>query len=166
MRLGVACEDEEAGRVAVEAVDDSRPVGVLSTGRPPEERVDERAAPPAGTRVDDDAGGLVDDQQVLVLVGDREGHVLALERRLRRLRLELELVAGGEPVALRPRRAADRDLAALDQPFRDRARADLGGVGEEAVEPRPRRVVRDAEPDGQDGQPPPASPRARRHRRR
>ena len=52
--------------------------------------------------MDDDAGGLVDDQQVLVLVGDPEVHLLRLQRgRNFRRQLDLELLTALQAVALR-----------------------------------------------------------------
>ena len=75
-----ARDDEQAGGVAVEPVDDARPVGLAPRPR--------RRAPAgrgracravAGRRMDDEAGGLVDDEQVLVLPGDPELHRLGLE---------------------------------------------------------------------------------------
>jgi hypothetical protein len=81
---------------------------------------------------------------VLVLVHDLQLDVLGLDR-CRRLgrKLELELLTALEPVALRPRTSVDEDIPALDEPFRSRARADLGQLGEEAVEPRARSLLGD-----------------------
>jgi hypothetical protein len=47
-------------------------------------------------------------------------------------------------MALRPRQTVDENSARLEQPLCGRARADLVESGEEAVEPLPRRLVRDA----------------------
>ena len=51
-----------------------------------EQRVDERAARMPRRRVDDEARGLVDDDQVLVLEDDRERDVLGFGRRIERRR--------------------------------------------------------------------------------
>jgi hypothetical protein len=73
LRGVVLGDHQEPARVAVEAVDDAGPcdardAAVVVAARA--ERVDERPAPVAGRRVDHEAGRLVDDQQVLVLVDD------------------------------------------------------------------------------------------------
>ena len=89
-----------------------------------------------GDGMDDDAGRLVDDEHVLVLPGDPERHLLALE--LVRDRLghgQLELLAALEPVRLRPPLAVDDRRALLQQPLGRGARADLRQRGEEAIEP-------------------------------
>jgi hypothetical protein len=70
----------------------------------------------------DEAGRLVDDDEVLVLVGDAEVHCLRLELSSATLRrLELELLAAGEPVALCQLAAVDPHLAARQEPFCDTA---------------------------------------------
>ena len=68
-------DHQQPARIAVEAMDDARPLdagdaapGLAVAVR--QERVDERAARMTGRRVDDEPGRLVDDQQVLVLVDD------------------------------------------------------------------------------------------------
>ena len=103
-----------------------------------------------GRRVDDDPGRLVDDEQVLVLVGDSQVDRLGLEpeRRLGR-GVDLELLPTFETVALRPRRPVEADDACGDQPLGFAARSDLGQRGEEAVEPLARGRVGDAQPDAQ-----------------
>jgi hypothetical protein len=94
--------------------------------------------------VDDDAGRLVDHQQVVVLVGDPKRHLFALER-LRRGRLELDRLSALEAVALRSSGPVDPDGACSDDAFRRRARADLGQLCEKAVEPLARRRIWDAD---------------------
>ena len=81
MRLLGPRDDEEARRIAVEAVHDSRTARLTSGGTVREEPVDERAAPVTGGRMDDHARGFVDHQNVVVLVGNSEPHVLRFERR-------------------------------------------------------------------------------------
>ena len=91
----------------------------------------------ARARVDDEARGLVDDEQVLVLPHDgRRGRRRGLRGRLGRT--QLDLLPALEPVALRTRDAVD-ERARLDGALGGRARADV--VGEEAVEPRPGRLA-------------------------
>jgi hypothetical protein len=67
--------------------------------------------------MDDHPCGLVDDEEVLVLEGDPQRDVLALERPRRGLRLELDRLSPGQAMALRSRTAVDGDLARVDQPF-------------------------------------------------
>ena len=108
--------------------------------------MDERPCRSAGAGMDDDARRLVHDEQVLVLVGEAQVERLCDERRRDR-RLELDLLARLEPVALRARDAVDAHLAGREQPLGGSTRADLVEPGEEAVEPQPRRVFRDADAD-------------------
>ena len=73
-------DHQQPARIAVEAMDDARPLdagdaapGLAVAVR--QERVDQRAARMTGRRVDDEAGRLVDDQQVVVLVDDPQRDV-------------------------------------------------------------------------------------------
>ena len=135
-------------------MDDARAVRVVSPRGLSEQALYERPGAAAGSGMDDDAGRLVDDEQVLVLEGDAQRDVLAFERCRGGLRLELDRLSTREAVALRPRRAVDRGLPSVDQPLGGRPRPYLGQRREEPVEPGPRCVVRDAQADGQ-GDPPP-----------
>ena len=121
-----------------EPVDDSGPV-LVPAGGPAREPMDERPRRVAGAWMHHDARRLVDDEQVLVLVGDAELDVLGLDlpRRLR-WELDLKLLAALEAVALRARSAVHAHVAALDEPFGRGARADFGQLGEITVEPRAR----------------------------
>ena len=64
-------DDHQAGGVAVEAVDDPGALGLAARGDPAQ-HVDERAAPVPRRRVDDEAGGLVDDDQPVVAEDERD----------------------------------------------------------------------------------------------
>ena len=121
MRLVGAGDDEQAGGVAVEPVNDSGPFLVPAGGVVREQAVDERAALVARPRVDDDARGLVDDEQVLVLPDDVEVHLLGRERPGLGRKLDDDLLPALEPVALRPLLTVDEDGAVGDQPFGERA---------------------------------------------
>ncbi len=104
VRLLRARDDEQAGRVAVEAVDDARPVLLPARGAAAASAC--ASVPPAwpGAGMDDDAGGLVHDEEVLVRVGDRElGRRDLRLRRGRRRRLDLDLLPARELVALAAR---------------------------------------------------------------
>ena len=73
---------QQARGVAVEAVHDPRPVVVLPALRAEREQpLHERPRSRRPGRVDDEAGRLVDDEQVLVLPDDRDVERLGLERR-------------------------------------------------------------------------------------
>ena len=67
-------DHEQPRGVAVEAVHDPGAVGLVAPGGGSRQRLRERPVPVAAGRMHDDPGRLVDDQQVLVLVGDRERH--------------------------------------------------------------------------------------------
>ena len=139
-----AGDDEQAGGVSVEPVDDPRPI-LLSARRAADEAVDERAAPVAGSRMDDDPGRLVDHEQMLVLVGNPEIDLFALER-LRRFRwqLHLELLAALESMALRAGAPVYAHQTGRQQALGRGARADLRQLGEEPVEAAARRLLRNA----------------------
>ena len=69
VRLRRACDDHQAGRVAVEAVDDPRALVLLpALGADERDRLRERPARVTGAGMDDDARRLVDDEQMVVLV--------------------------------------------------------------------------------------------------
>src|ERR671918_719354 len=102
-----------------------------------------------GRGVYGDAGGLVDDEQVLVLPRDAQARDrLGLETARATFRqFEIDLLAAGEAVALRPRRPRDAHTALGEQPFGRGARAYLRQAGEEAVEPFAGRSARHGDPD-------------------
>jgi hypothetical protein len=96
----------------------------------------------------DDPCGLVDDEEMLVLVGDPQVELLRLELgRFRGGDLDLERLATRETVALGRRSPVDAYRAGLDQPLGRAARRDLGQTREEAVEPLAGGLVRDARPE-------------------
>ena len=136
MRLVRAGDDEQPGRVAIEPVHDPGPVLVVTAGRVEREQpVHERAAlAMSGAWMHDDAGRLVDHEQVLVLEGDAQIHLLRHERAGVRRQLRDDLLAAVEPVALRARFTVDEHVAGCDQPFCESARADLWPRRERAVE--------------------------------
>jgi hypothetical protein len=136
--------DEEPRGVAVEPVDDARPPRLPARGTARGQGLRQRrAAVPAG-RVHDHAGWLVDDQQVLVLVGDRERRrrVGDIDLGLRR-RGDRDRLAAAEPVVLARGRPVERDGAGFDPPLRLRAGAEA--LGEEPVEARAGRLRRYAQ---------------------
>ena len=66
-----ARDDHQPRGVAVEAVDDPGALGLAARGDPAQ-HVDERAAVVPRRRVDDEAGGLVDDDQPVVAEDERD----------------------------------------------------------------------------------------------
>src|ERR671922_489407 len=140
-----ASDDEQSRRVAVEPVDDSRAFLVSAGGAVGEDAVDQGAGRMAGRRVDDDAGRLVDDQQLVVFVRDPELDLLGRELRSGFGRFVFDLLPTSEPTALGRRLAVNRHTAGLEQPFRGCAGSDLRQVGEEPVEPQPGRAVRNGD---------------------
>ena len=127
-----AGDEQQARRVAVQAVDDACAVGVLPALGQPAQGLRQRAGAVAAGRVHDDARGLVDHQQVLVGPGDLVRRLGGLGLRLGGQLAYLDALAPLQDVALGLRLAVDRDRAGVDQPLRGRARA--GVRREEDVE--------------------------------
>jgi hypothetical protein len=144
-------------------VDDPRPLRVAALDLVLQERVDERAARVTRRRVDDDAGGLVGDQQVLVLVRDPKLEPLRLQPWPRGKEwLELELFAALEAVALRPQRSVQADGAGGDEPLGFPPRRDVRQRGDEPVQPLAGSRFGDAQPDAQTRRAPPSMTVAKR----
>ena len=139
-------DDQEARGVAVEAVDDARTFQLASRETAVQRALYERSGGVTRARVDDEPGGLVHDEEVLVLVGDAELErpVLDVRGRIRSC-LDVDRLARGEAVAFRAGDAVDRDRSGRDQPLGNRARGDVGELGDEAVEPLAGLVLRDAQ---------------------
>ncbi len=96
--------------------------------------------------MDDDAGRLVDDEQVLVLVGDPQVDVLRNELgRLRLGQLDVDRLPALQLPALDSRLAVEPHGSRGDQPLGSTTGPDLGQLGEETVEPRPGGGVRDVD---------------------
>jgi hypothetical protein len=86
--------------------------------------------------VDDHAGRLVDDEQVLVLVCNPQVARLRLQNRLHPLaRVDLDELPAHQPVALRPGLAVNPNGPARDQTFGLGTRGDVRQRGDEPVEP-------------------------------
>ena len=143
---GVALgDDEQAARVAVQAVHDAGAHRVAAGG-PAGERLHERPALVPRGGVHDDAGGLVHDEQVLVLPDDlvRGGRAVAERHRLMDVGVvDVEDLAAAELVALAGGRPVDEHLARGDQALRAGARPEV--PGEQRVEPLALLLRRDVE---------------------
>jgi hypothetical protein len=95
--------------------------------------------------VHDDAGRLVDDEQVLVLVRDAQLLRLRLERVVSLLDgCDLDQLTAREAVAFRPRLAVNPDPPASDQTLGFGTRGNLRQRCDEPVEPLPGRGFRNA----------------------
>jgi len=135
--VGLGAEDDAAG-VAVEAVDDAGPQ--LAVGRGEGlcvggEGVDEGAALVALGGVDDEVGGLVDDEDVLVLEQDVEGDVLGGDGgAFWEVGRDLDAVAAADAVARLGGRGVDSDAPFADEAL-DEGAGEVGeGRGEVLVE--------------------------------
>ena len=153
VRLLRAGGDEQSRGVAVEPVDDPRPLRVAALDLVLEQRLHERAARVPGRRVDDDPGRLVDHEEMGVLVGDPQVELL---------RIELQLLPAFEAVALRPRAPVEADGARGDEALGLGARADIGQRRDEPVEPLARSRFGDVDPNGQARRAPPSMTVAKR----
>ena len=103
--------------------------------------MDERRLAQARGGVRDEPGGLVDDEQVLVLERDLETHLDGLEAGTGILQRDLDLLATPQAESLAGDRAVDRHTARGDVALGRGARADLVELGEEAVEADASRIA-------------------------
>ncbi len=159
VRLVGLGDHEQPGGVAVETMHDPRAPRLAAIGADVRESLRERPGAVAASRVHDDAGRLVDDQQVLVLVGDRERRGRSFRGRRGVRGLDLDPLAGAHRVALRPRPPVDQHAARVDQALGAGAGAER--LSEERVQARPGRVLRDLELDPHDVTRVAGGPRAR-----
>src|SRR5438034_8935971 len=148
MRPVVAGGDDQAGGAFVEAVDYAGPL--LSPGGRPaaaqaEQRVDQRARVVTRCGVHDHARGLVDDDQVGVLIDEPQGE--RLRPRSRGMRFgdgELDDVASGHAIRGVRRLAVEPDPPVLYQPGRGRAAQRRRVLSQKPVKTRGRRGRRQA----------------------
>ena len=84
VRRVVLGDDHQSRRAAVEPMHDARPLLAADAAQivdMMQQRVDQRAAGVAGRRMHDHSGRLVDDDEIAVLVDDRQRQRLRLRRR-------------------------------------------------------------------------------------
>lgn len=128
---------QKARGLLVQPVYDPGPLSPARGQRSPastQEGVDEGSAPVAGCRVDDHAGRLVNDEQRLVLVDDRERDVLARDVPfLDRGNIHPHPLASLRPVARLFPAAIDGDVPVCDQRGGLRARK-LRALGDKQIE--------------------------------
>ncbi len=138
----------------------SSPADARQVAHVVEERVHERSGSVAGRRVDHEPRGLVDRENVLVLVENRERNRLGLDRCDARLRdVDLDLLAGADHVRALGRHARKPDGALSDQLLDPGPGEVRAGGHEEEVEPRALRGDSDSKPADH------ASARRRRERK-
>ena len=121
MRLVIARDNDQAGGVAVEPVDDTRPLRPADR-RPSrtagEQSVNQRAGGMAGSGMHDEARRLIDDDQVVILVKHTEVHRFGLEpARLCRRHHPAEPITLAQPDARSGRSIVDPNMAVRDQPL-------------------------------------------------
>ena len=138
-------DHQQPARVAVEAMDDARPLDAgdaapglaVAVGQ---QRVDERAARMARRRVDDQPGRLVDDQQVVVLVDDPQRRCRAPAARSR------AIGSGTSSAQLRARRRRSRWPGAPRRPPSGGRRRSASGRSSATARSRRRRTGRPGRP--------------------
>jgi hypothetical protein len=133
-------DEDDAGSVFIEAMDDAGAEGVAALGEglaAAEERVDQSAAGIASAGVDGHAGGLVDGDEVVIFVEDFEGDGFGLGARSGAgLRLEGDALAASEFLGGFRTAAVDENKASINQ-FLDAGAAEVGALrGDEAVQTR------------------------------
>ena len=108
--------------------------GIAAGAAVAREGLRERSVAVRPGRVHDDAGGLVDDDQLRILVSDDELRELAgrVDHRNGRRR-DHDRLAAAQPVVLARPHPVQRDRAGLDPPLRLGARAEV--LREELVDP-------------------------------
>ena len=111
---------------------------VLAAGGERAQRLRERPRAVPARRVHDDAGGLVDHEQMLVAVGNRVRRVGYVGRRRLLGLVDGDQLAGAQPMALGRRPAVDQHVAGLDEALRARPASPAAPPGRRrAGRPRP-----------------------------
>jgi hypothetical protein len=135
----------QPGRVLVEPVHDPGALDAADRGQilaVAEEGVDQGPGGVARRRVDDEAGRLVEDQELRVFVEDDERNVLGEEVELLRRRLvDLDAIADRDLGSGLARLAVEQDMAVVDEAADAGARPLAVEVGDAAVEANPCEAV-------------------------
>ena len=114
MRVLGPGDNEEPGCVAIEPMDDARPIGIISTSSTERQELPrERPRALACARVHRQPSGLVHDEQVLVLEQHRNCHRLRLQAFRSPRELDLDQRPRLESMALRASNAVDEHSAFL-----------------------------------------------------
>ena len=132
-------DDHQARRAAIEPVDDARPPLAADAAQivhVVQERVDERAARVAGGRMHDHARRLVHDDQVAILVDDRQRQGFRARRRIDRIgNLDGDGLAGLHRQVRLGLAPVHAHVPVLDQALNVRSRLAGEDRDEEDVEP-------------------------------
>ena len=142
MRGRVLCDNENAGGVFVQTVNDARPQ--LAADGPDgrtviQQGIDQSAGRMAGGRVNDHPGRLVEDDHIVIFVENIQGQRLRFHHRVSRRRyMTGDLIPRLQPVTRFFRQVVDRNLAVLNQSCRLRARQGGNAGGNQQIEARPR----------------------------
>ena len=111
-----------------------------------EQRVDQRAAGMPGGRMHDHASGLVDHDEVAVLIQDPERQRFWRRRRVGRLRcVDFDELAGLDRLIRLRRAPRDQDVTVLDEPLYSRSRLSWKHRDEKEVEADAVAVARNRE---------------------
>jgi hypothetical protein len=138
-----ARDHHEPTRVAIEPVDDPWTSRVVTSRRGHcQQAVHERPRSVPPRRMDNQARRLVDDDQILILVGEPEGDArIRLEfAAQRRSGLHANRCTGDEGITLARRLPIDLDPPITDQALSFRAASDLRDSPEHRINPLPHRV--------------------------
>ena len=134
-------DDENAGRILVEPVDDPRPFDAADAGKTVsamrDERVDQRPAAVSSARMHHKPGRLVDDDDVCIFVEDFERDILRLRlcgRGRRNLKDDVRPSSEAR-VRVVQNLAAQAYLAVLDERLQTAPRKPFSMAREESVEP-------------------------------
>ena len=140
-RLLATGDDEQARRIAVETVHDAGALGRPASRPTSAQRTGERPVRTTGSGMDDDAGGLVDDEQMLVLPGD------ARVPRARASASGSGAASGSSKRTSSPPASrwlfgratpSTSTVSPGDEPLRGRSGAHGRLLGEEPIQPQPR----------------------------
>ncbi len=144
MRLLGAGHDEKAGGIAVETVHDSGSARNLTAGDPAGEKsLHERSRRMAGRRMYDEAGRLVDDEQVLVFAHDSELELFRVKLGwFERGCVDLQRLAAGQAIAFRLGLPIDAYRPQAEEALCRRPRRNLLQTRQELVETGAGRVFR------------------------
>jgi len=134
-------DEEEAGGVLVESMDDSRPEYAADAGKigaVGQESVDEGMSSMAGRGMHGQARGLIDDEEVLVLVDDVKGHGFRLDvERPRRRDAHVDDVVASQEVRWADGASVNRDKRFVDEASGVGAREAGAALGNEGIETLP-----------------------------
>jgi hypothetical protein len=120
MRVFGPGDHEETGRLAVQPVDDARPLRIVAASCSERQELPcERAGARSRARMNGESRRLVHDEEMLVLEQHRDRRGLWLKTSRSGRKLDIDHRAGLESVTLLPHEAVDEHGALLEQPLGD-----------------------------------------------